>query len=144
MEETETEGVAAQAFSPLTRFAPVQDNFGFRLSGGPGLALKIFHPPLPPAVLRQPVLRAVIGAGILHNVLELHPCWSATEAMQSLSQPEWRKLGVMMENFMPGFLTPVLPAAKPQGRRGPGGQSVTRGRRERECCLSANGVRRAS
>src|SRR5580698_7108609 len=28
------------------------------------------------------------------------PCWSATDAMQSLSQFELRKLGVMMENFM--------------------------------------------
>ena len=28
------------------------------------------------------------------------PCWSATEAMQSLSQFELRKLGVMMENFI--------------------------------------------
>src|SRR6516162_2176986 len=28
------------------------------------------------------------------------PCWSATDAMHSLSQLELRKLGVMMENFM--------------------------------------------
>ena len=28
------------------------------------------------------------------------PCWSATEAMQSFSHFELRKLGVMMENFM--------------------------------------------
>src|SRR5262249_20074544 len=27
-------------------------------------------------------------------------CWSATDAMQSLSQSELRKLGVTMENFM--------------------------------------------
>src|ERR1700733_7734911 len=27
------------------------------------------------------------------------PCWSATDAMQSLSQFELRKLGVTMENF---------------------------------------------
>src|ERR1700690_809657 len=31
------------------------------------------------------------------------PCWSATEAMQSLSQFELRKLGVMTENFMAGL-----------------------------------------
>jgi len=32
------------------------------------------------------------------------PCWSATEATQSLSQRELRKLGVMMENFMAPLL----------------------------------------
>src|SRR5450432_3567634 len=32
------------------------------------------------------------------------PCWSATDAMQSLSQFELRKLGVTMENFTPQSL----------------------------------------
>src|SRR5690349_5121822 len=33
------------------------------------------------------------------------PCWSATDAMHSLSHLELRKLGVTMENFMGGLLT---------------------------------------
>ena len=43
------------------------------------------------------------------------PCWSATDAMQSLSQLELRKLGVMMENFKGldiAFALRELPPAK--------------------------------
>ena len=63
-------------------------------------AAVLFDEGLHAPVLRQPVLRAVVRTGILHDVLEFDTRWSATEAMQSLSQLELRKLGVMMENFM--------------------------------------------
>src|SRR5665213_563018 len=39
------------------------------------------------------------------------PVWSATEAMQSLSHAELRKLGVTMENFMASSAAGHLPSA---------------------------------
>src|SRR5277367_5981312 len=39
------------------------------------------------------------------------PCWSATEAMQSLSQFELRKLGVTMENFTANFYQAIAAQA---------------------------------
>ena len=50
-------------------------------------------------VVREPVLRAVVGAGVLHDVFQFHALLVGDRRDAELQPLELRKLGVMMENF---------------------------------------------